>query len=146
MPNAIKWEAAPTLRLTITTEIASLASAARSNVSAAVDNATNLDQYMWFKLSFTPGAAPAVGAYTIIYALPSHDGTIYPEGSSTVDPGAPNILCSIPITVSNNAKSPPLQGPFKIGPFAYKFIVENLIGQSWTSGQLLIYTGNEEIQ
>lgn len=146
MPNLVKW-GTPTSRLTITTEIASLASGARSNQSgSAVANATNKDEFMWVKLSFTPGAAPAAGAQAIIYALPSHDGSTYPEGSSTVDPGAPAILCVIPITVSNNAKSPPLQGPFRINPFDYKFIVENSIGQSWTSGQLIIYTGNEEIQ
>ena len=145
MANLVKWGGA-TLRLTVTTEIASLASAARSNVSSALANSTNKDEFMWLALTFTPGAAPVVGAYAIIYALSSRDGTTYPDGSSTVDPGPIAQVCTMPVTVANTAKVLPLMGPFRINPFDYKFIVENVIGQSWTLGTLYVYTGNEEIQ
>jgi hypothetical protein len=63
---------------TLTTELNSLANGGASALSAAVDNATNLDRYVWFELNVTFGAAPTVDSTCDIYVVYlNSDGTNY---------------------------------------------------------------------
>ena len=142
--TTIKWAGAPTDRSTVlTTELNSLASGSRTNVGTEIDNSANLDTYGFLKLAVTFGTNPSAGAYVEIHMLMALDGTNYPDGSSSVDPGADTTILTIPILASTSAQSKQI-GPFLLPPSKIKFILVNQTGQAFpASGSTLrLYTQN----
>lgn len=146
MSSLVKWDSTSSRGNILTTELNSLANAARSVASAALDNAANLDKYGWFQLTVTFGSAPSATAYINLYLMPSLDGSNYADGSDTVNPGADALVVTIPILASTSAQRK-IAGPIWLPPFKFKTILENQTGQAFpASGSvLLLYTDNEEI-
>lgn len=74
----------------LTTELNSLAAGAACTLSAAIDNATNLDVRVWFELNVTFGTGPTANTTVDVYLVPlNSDATNYGDYSTTgpvVDP------------------------------------------------------------
>ena len=148
MPNAITWQGAPTLRATVLgTELNALASAARTNASAAVANGTNLDTVGYFELAVTFGSAPSADGFIALYLLPALGGSTFADGSNTVSPGADSWVINIPLNAVTSAQNKQV-GPVALPPCDFKIIAENKSGQAFpaTGSTLKIYTANLEIQ
>jgi hypothetical protein len=68
----------------LTTELNALANGAASALSAAVDNATNLDARVWFELNGTFAATPTADSVVEVYVVYlNSDGTNYGDYSTT---------------------------------------------------------------
>jgi len=143
----IKWAGAPTSRSTVlTTELNSLANGSRTNAGSEIDNSSNLDTYGFLKLAVTFGTNPSAGAYVEIHMLMALDGTNYPDGSSSVDPGVDTTILTIPILASTSAQSKQV-GPFLLPPSKVKFILVNATGQAFpaSGSTLTLYTQNQSV-
>lgn len=144
----IKWAGLPTSRSTVlTTQLDSLANGSRTAAGTAVDNGTNLDTYGWLKLSAAAfGTNPSAGAYVEVHMLQALDGTNYPDGSNTIDPGVDTTILTIPILANTSAQVKQV-GPFLLPPCPIKFILVNQTGQAFASSgsTLTLYTDNYSV-
>lgn len=148
MANAIEWEAAPTSRGNVlSTELNNLADAARTNQGTEVDNSTNLDTYGMLELNVDWNTAPSAGGYLALYLLAAPDGATYPDGSSTVDPGADTWLLNVPVRAVTSAQVK-ITKVFPLPPTKIKFILENQSGQALdcTGNTVELFTMNYEVQ
>lgn len=148
MANAIKWESAWTSRGTVlTTELNSCATVTWKGPGTEIDNATNLDMYGKLELHLEYATAPAAGAYVSIAMVTAPDGTTYDDESTAEDPGAHNIIATIPMILSADTKCY-MSGVFPLQPSKCKFYLYN--GGSTAleaSGNTVeLFTCNEEIQ
>jgi len=148
MANAIKWEGAWTSRGNVlTTELNSLADAARTNGGTAIANNTNLDQFGKLEVNVTFSVAPDAGATLLVYMITAPDGTNYEDGSSSVDPGSHTLVDVIPVKASTSAQIL-MSRMIPLQPAATKFIVSNSTGQAFpASGSTVeLFTNNDEVQ
>lgn len=117
MATTQKWVAPETIASALTTELNSLANGSLSSLSAAIDNATDLYQYMSLELNLA-SLTPVAPNRCDIYLFPSIDGTNYADGSISL---SQCFLCSILVTTGAGVKLstavnlliPPLK--FKLG-------------------------------
>jgi len=122
-----KWKAGEGATAALTTELNSLASAAFSGESAAIDNTTGLYQWMDVSLvlaSFTPGSGSPYCAMYIVYSL---DGTNYekvPDGSSGDKP--PNAIFPLEASVAQASEIVIPNVP--IAPLKFKLVLKNVSG------------------
>lgn len=119
-----KW-LAPTESLTtaLTTELNSLADGSYSAASAAIDNATDIYQWMVLELvlaSLTPATSP----YVAVYLIPSADGTNYADGGGATAPPAENLICVFSLSTSTGAKRR-VSAPMMIPPLKFKLVLLN---------------------
>jgi hypothetical protein len=148
MANAIKFEAAWNDRSTVLgTELNSLANDARSAVGTEVANQTNLDQFGKLELTLDLASAASAGAYVLIHMVTAPDGTNYEDGSNSVDPGAHNVVATIPVRATADAQRL-TSNIFPLQPAKTKFLLTNKTGQAFpASGSVLkLYTTNDEVQ
>jgi hypothetical protein len=150
MSNPIKWAAAAQSRgVVVDSGINSLADGSRTNAGTEIDNSTNLDQYGMVQLDVTFSAAPTANGYVGIYMVSALDGTNYEDGSSSVDPGAHNLVATIPVRAVTTAQR--LTSPvFALKPAKCKFIVQNKAGSGSSAmaasgNQLTLYTANDTV-
>lgn len=147
MANAVKWEAVWTSRSTVlTTELNSLANAARSAVGTEIDNGTNLDQYGKVEIVLGSLASVAGGTLTL-YMVTAPGGTNYEDGSATVDPGAHTIVAVMGVNAATAAKR--IMSPvFPMQPGKSKFILRQDLGVAFaaTGNTVTLYTSNDELQ
>ncbi len=74
-----------------------------SVLSAAIDNSTNLHEYIQFELNLgAPGGAYSANASIVLYAIPTYDGTNYVD-SGNVSRLGPLVLASIPLSPTTDA-------------------------------------------
>ena len=147
-PSAIKWEGQWTDRSTVLgTELNSLADAARTVAGTEVDNSVNHDRYGKFELTVDFVSAPSAGAYVEVYMITAPDDSNYEDGSDSVDPGAHNLVTSIPVRATTAAQRLTSR-VFELQPAKTKFLLTNKTGQPFpSSGSVLkLYSGNEEVQ
>jgi len=148
MANAIQWQSAPTSRGNVlSTELNSLADAARTDAGTEIDNSVNLDTYGCLEMNVTFGTAPGAGGYVALYIVTAPDGTNYSDGSSTVDPGADTLVLSIPVRAVTTAQRK-ITKWFPLPPCKLKFILRNESGQAFpASGSTVeLFADNFELQ
>lgn len=122
------------------TELNSLANAAYSAASAAIDNRTTKHLYMGLELalaSLTPGAS---NTGCSVYLLPSVDGSTYPDGGGAVVPGPETYLCCFAaLSTAAGAKLRTMAG-IPIPPLLFKLVLLNDTGVALAaSGSTLDY-------
>lgn len=148
MPNAIQWQAAWTDRGNVlTTELNSLANAARSAPGTELANQTNLDQYGQLEVSVTFAVAPSAGGFLQIHMVTAPDGTNYQDGAAADDPGFQTVVAVIPLRAVTTAQR--VMSPiFTLYPAKTKFLLFNSSGQAFpaTGSTVKLYTNNDEIQ
>lgn len=148
MPNAILHQAAWASRGNVlTTELNSLADAARTAAGTEVDNSTNLDQFGKLEINVTFGSAPTAGGYVEIYMVTAPDGTNYASGSGSVHPGAQSLVDVIEVQATTSAQIL-MSRVLKLQPAKTKFLLQNRTGQAFpASGSTVeLFTGNDEVQ
>lgn len=142
----IQWNGITSRGSVLSTELNSLASAARTAAGTALDNATNLDKYAYLEVAVTFAVAPSATAYLNIYMVMAPDGTNYADGSGSVAPGADTLIVTIPILASTSAQRKTV-GPIWLPPTKVKFLLENQSGQAFpASGSTLgLFSANEKV-
>jgi len=142
----INWNTLTSRSTVLTTELNSLANAARTNAGSALDNGTNLDEWGWLELAVTFGTNPSATAYLAVYMVLAPDGTNYADGSSSVAPGSDTLVITIPVLASTSAQRKTV-GPIRLPPCKIKFILENQSGQSFpaSGSTVTLYTSNEKV-
>lgn len=141
MTTTAQWAATETLTQCLTTELNSLANAALSAVSSAIDNRTTRYQYISLRLhlaSLTPTGVPFVN----VYMFRSVDGgTTYDDASIS---SAHDLKASIRVTTGAGAKEETAD-LILIGPWMYKFALENQTAVALAaSGNTLEYSRYKE--
>lgn len=130
MATTFTWVAWTSEGNVLSTELNSLAAAARTNAGTEVANQTNLDTYGKVEINVTFGSSPTAGGYLNLYMLTAPDGTNYDSGSSSVDPGGHTLIASLVVQASTSAQR--LMSPvFALQPSPTKFILENKTSQAF---------------
>jgi hypothetical protein len=135
----IKWATPATSANALTTELNSLANAATSAASAAIDNAT--DKYLYMAVDVTLASlTPTAGGYLAVYLLPAVDGTNYSDITQS------QLVATLALTTTASAKRVSL-GNIPIPPFSFKLALENRSGVALgASGNVLATRRyNEEV-
>lgn len=148
MPNVILWQAAWLSRSTVlTTQLNSLANAARSAAGTEIDNSVNQDQYGILEVLVTFGTAPSAGAYLQIHMVTAPNATNYEDGSDTVDPGIHTAVATIPVKALTSAQRV-VSTMIQLKPGKTKFLLLNQSGQAFpaSGSTVTLYTTNDEVQ
>lgn len=124
----------------LTTELNSLANAAYSNASAAIDNTVQLCFWMDLELQVTYGTGPTVNLPVEIYLLPSLDGTNYPDGGGAVAPATNLYVGSFILAAVTTAQRLAVTG-IPVPPSKFKLVARNGADQTMAaSGNIVRYT------
>lgn len=148
MANAILWQTTPTSRGNVlSSDLDSLANAARTAAGTEIDNSANLDTYGALELNVTFGTAPSAGGYVALYMVTAPDGTNYSDGAAAVDPGADTWVLNIPVRAVTTAQRK-ITKWFPLPPAKLKFILYNGSGQAFpASGSTVeLFSNNFELQ
>lgn len=98
-------------------------------LSSAIDNSTNLHEYIQVEVNLgVPAAAYSVGAFLAIYAIPTYDGTNYVDSGDVSEIGG-MFIGTIAMAATTNAH----RGGTAIAPIPYtnfKLLVQNKTGQA----------------
>lgn len=126
MATTHKWTLpSTTLTSYLTTELNALANGAYSAASSAIDNTTNLHQWMAVHLhlqSLTPTGSP----YIAIYLLPAFDASVYVDGGGATAPPANTLVAVMDLSTSATAKE--RSAVFAIPPASFKLVLYNGAG------------------
>lgn len=118
----------------LTTELNSLANAAATAASAAIDNTTNLDLYHDLTLTIaTMGVARSAGATVSVYLVMALDGSNYDDTNSTTA----ELVAVFPLDAVTTARQS-TRRDVPIPPGLFKYFAVNNTGQTLAaSGNLL---------
>ena len=123
MPTTQKWLAPEATATALTTELNSLANAAQCTASAAIDNETDLYQYLELELvlaSLTPTGTP----YCLVYLVKSVDGTNYEDVTTSA---SHLVVAALPMSTAVAAKRINVAN-ILIPPCKFKLVVQNQCG------------------
>lgn len=118
-----KWVAPEAIASALTTELNSLADGAHSAVSAAIDNATDLYQFMSLELNLA-SLTPATNPYIAVFMLVSVDGTNYVDGGSSVAPPLNTLIAVFDLSTSAGVKLRAAHN-IPIPPLKFKLVLLN---------------------
>ncbi len=136
-----QWEDSTSIVTVLSGGLVSLASDAR-DISAAVDNGTNLDLFgdLEFIVQWDTVAPSAGDKVADLYLLPSVDDVNFPEGSVSLTPQASLLIGSF------ESRNPSISGVehlmlpgITLPPRNMKFLLQNTSGQTFDpSGSMLL--------
>lgn len=120
----------------LTTELNSLANAATTAASAAIDNTTNLDLYHDLTLTIaTMGVARSTGATVSVYLVMALDGTNYDDTNATTA----ELVAVFPLDAATTARQS-TRRDVPVPPGLFKYFAVNNTGQAFAaSGNLVEY-------
>jgi hypothetical protein len=144
MATTNKWVVPNTIATALSTELNSLANGSYTNASSAIDNETDLYEYLDLELllaSLTPSGSP----YCSVYLTKSIDsGTNFEDGGGATAPPGAALICTFDLSTSTGAKRR-VMGNLLIPPLQFKLIVLNSSGVSLaSSGNTLRYRRHNE--
>jgi hypothetical protein len=132
MSSSIRFEVDSSVTTLLTTQLDSLASAAKTTVSSAYDNRTNLFFWADFEGVLASAITPAGSQTWEIYAIPTIDGTNYADGGSSVVPSTDCLLGTLKFqAVTGQQRVVALRLP--IPPHSFKVMVKNNLGGTLAS-------------
>lgn len=139
MTVTAKWTAPESIASALTTELNSLTDGSVCTASAAIDNETDLYQYIELELvlaSLTPTGVP----YMVVLIQYTLDGTNYNDNTETGSPILGTCQFSTGVAAKRN-----VFGPFVIAPLKFKLSVVNHAGVTLAaSGNTLKYRRHNE--
>jgi hypothetical protein len=146
MPSVELWQAATSRGNVLTTELNSLADAASTVVSSAIDNSVNLDIFAVAVLSVTYGSAPNLDSICSLFAVCAPDGTNYENGSNSVRYPEDSFVGVFQLFNVTSAQIL-VTKPFELRPFKTKFALKNSAGQSMAASgnTVALFTFNRTI-
>lgn len=121
----------------LTTELNSLANGSYSAASSAIDNATDLYQWMHLELVLA-SLTPVSGQSVAVYLIPSLDGTNYEDGGGATAPYPHSAIWVGQLSTSTGAKRLVARN-IMIPNLKFKLVVGNL---TITSGVAFGASGN----
>lgn len=127
-----KWVAPAAAAAALTSELNNLANGAYSAASAAIDNTSNLYQYIWFEVVLASLTA-VVPASVSVYLVPSLDDTNYADGGGSVAPSAINFVCSLVPTTGASAKRMVTSQAYECPPLKFKLVLLNNCGNAFAA-------------
>jgi hypothetical protein len=136
----LKWVAPEATATALTTDLNSLANGGLSAVSAAVDNETDLYQYLELELvlaSLTPTGTPSCS----VLLIKSVDGTNYEDSTTSA---LHTVIATLPFSTATGAKRV-CQANIQVPPCKFKLAVLNNAGVALAaSGNTLKYRRHNE--
>lgn len=129
--NTIKWT--PLQTGAFISNTTATASAAYAAPAAVYDNslATALHQFGFLSLDLASLAVANPGIVTF-FAIPSLDGTTYPDAPGATNP-AGDLIVGVVSTATTTAAHILNCGPFRVSPVKYKFAFQNQLGVALSS-------------
>lgn len=142
MATTFKWATPEAEASALTTELNSLADAAFSSASSAIDNETDLYEFIAVELVLA-SLSPAAGAYVDVWIDYSLDGTNYADASKALQLSA--LLCTFQLdTTAATAQRLYVSG-LRLAPNKFKLQARNKAGVSLgASGNTLKYSRYNE--
>ena len=122
MATVFKWAAPETIATYYTTELNALANAAFVAVGAAIDNLTDLYEYMVLELVLA-ALSPTAGAYVDVWADYTLDGTNYADPAKPLQTTA--LLTSFQLDTTAATAQRLVSRPVLILPVAFKMQLRN---------------------
>lgn len=144
MVTAFKWAAPEALTAGLSTDLNSLANASFNATGAAIDNETDLYEYLNLELVLAAQAvARSAGATVEVWATFAVDGTpTYEDGPNTSF--TPQFLGAFPLDAATTARRLNLKN-IPISPLKFKLFLRNNTGQAFAaSGNTLKYRRHNE--
>jgi hypothetical protein len=114
----------------MTTELNALASSTGKAISSAIDNTTNGDLFDDLELAVDFVTAPTAGTVIELYLLPSIDGTVYPDGSTSILPQSSLFVGGFAVRNTTAAQVMTLRG-IALPPGLFKYLVQNTTNQAF---------------
>lgn len=122
MATVFKWAAPEAIATYYTTELNALANAAFVAVGAAIDNLTDLYEYMVLELVLA-ALSPTAGAYVDVWADYTLDGTNYADPAKPLQTTA--LLTSFQLDTTAATAQRLVSRPVLILPIAFKMQLRN---------------------
>lgn len=123
MAQTFKWVAPEAIQTVLSTELNALQDLTMSSLSAAIDNETDLYQFMNVEINLA-SLTPASGAVIAVYLFPTLDGTnYYSTDSNYVD----RSLCVIALHAATEAQRAGKENLI-IPPLKFKLALFDFIG------------------
>ena len=124
MATTFEWVAPEAIQTALSTDLNGLANGSYSAVSVAINNESDLYQFINLELylaSLTPVAGQSVG----VYLLPSVDATNYVDGGGAVAPPAETLIAVFSLSTSAGAKWRAAVN-IPIPPLSFVLVIGNL--------------------
>jgi hypothetical protein len=119
----------------LSTEMNAMAASTGKAISAAIDNEMPSGTYQGdlfadLELAVDFVSAPTVGTVIELYLLPSIDGTVYPDGSTTITPQSSLYVGGFAVRATTAAQVMVIRG-VALPPGDYKYLVQNTTNQAF---------------
>lgn len=148
MANQILWDAGVVDEGDVlTTELNSLAAAARTAKGTEYANSTDLRQHFWLEFTGSFGSSPTAGRMLTVFALKALDGTNYEDGDASTTPPATAVVATLPVRATTSAQRITSRR-FELPPCKIKFVLQNDADTSLaaSSNVLALYSATDEVQ
>ena len=120
----------------LSTELNAMAATTGKAISAAIDNSNpdpttyQGDLFADLELAVDFVTAPTAGTVIELYLLPSIDGTVYPDGSTSILPQSSLYVGGFAVRNTTAAQVMVLRG-VALPPGSYKYLVQNTTNQAF---------------
>lgn len=119
----------------MSTELNALALTSGKAISSAIDNyvpnpTPQLDLFADLELAVDFVTGPTAGTVIELYLLPSIDGTVYPDGSTSILPQSSLYVGGFAVRNTTAAQVMVIRG-VALPPGNYKYLVQNTTNQSF---------------
>jgi hypothetical protein len=120
----------------MSTELNALGQPTGKAISAAIDNympdptTYQGDLFADLELAVDFVAAPTAGSVVELYLLPSIDGTVYPDGSTSILPQSSLYVGGFAVRSTTAAQVMVIRG-VALPPGSYKYLVQNTTNQAF---------------
>lgn len=120
MANTLKWVAPESIASALTTELNSLTNGSLTAASAAIDNETDLYEYIEVELALA-SLNPTGSPYLLLYLNKSVDGTNYEDLNTTM---AHEVIATLPVATGSATKRVCVAN-ILIPPCKFKLAIQN---------------------
>jgi len=120
----------------LSTELNALAASTGKAISAAIDNSNpdpttyQGDLFADLELAVDFVSAPTAGTVIELYLLPSIDGSVYPDGSTSILPQSSLYVGGFAVRAVTSAQVMVVRG-VALPPGNYKYLVQNTTNQAF---------------